>query len=209
MADVEVSEEVPPPSPLPRTKWTRRVPHPVIIGHAASVPAAHGGERDRPQAIHEGVDVARDAPPRVRDAARSGRAEPRRARALHRRLRPDVDLHHSRARLPALDRDVQRGQRGALARARALCPLRRSARAALLHLSTLAGRARAQAACRARGAGAEAQEGVSEGPRWLCARVRARAGRCSHCIDARLHRAHSGETREAREGRATSDGSPS
>ena len=32
MADVEVSEEVPPPSPLPRTKWTRRVPHPVLIG---------------------------------------------------------------------------------------------------------------------------------------------------------------------------------
>ena len=26
---------VPPPSP--RTKWTRRVPHPVLIGHAASL----------------------------------------------------------------------------------------------------------------------------------------------------------------------------
>ena len=27
----------PPPPPLhPRTKWTRRVPHPVLIGHAAS-----------------------------------------------------------------------------------------------------------------------------------------------------------------------------
>jgi len=27
----------PPPPPLPRTKWTRRVPHPVLIGHAASL----------------------------------------------------------------------------------------------------------------------------------------------------------------------------
>ena len=26
----------PPPPPPPRTKWTRRVPHPVLIGHAAS-----------------------------------------------------------------------------------------------------------------------------------------------------------------------------
>jgi hypothetical protein len=28
---------VPPPPPPPRTKWTRRVPHPVLIGHAASL----------------------------------------------------------------------------------------------------------------------------------------------------------------------------
>jgi hypothetical protein len=27
----------PPPPPHPRTKWTRRVPHPVLIGHAASL----------------------------------------------------------------------------------------------------------------------------------------------------------------------------
>ena len=27
----------PPPHPPPRTKWTRRVPHPVLIGHAASL----------------------------------------------------------------------------------------------------------------------------------------------------------------------------
>ena len=27
----------PPPPPPPRTKWTRRVPHPVLIGHAASL----------------------------------------------------------------------------------------------------------------------------------------------------------------------------
>jgi hypothetical protein len=26
-----------PPHPPPRTKWTRRVPHPVLIGHAASL----------------------------------------------------------------------------------------------------------------------------------------------------------------------------
>ena len=30
------TRRVPPPVP-PRTKWTRRVPHPVLIGHAASV----------------------------------------------------------------------------------------------------------------------------------------------------------------------------
>jgi len=30
------AEEVSPPPP-PRTKWTRRVPHPVLIGHAASL----------------------------------------------------------------------------------------------------------------------------------------------------------------------------
>ena len=27
----------PPPPPPPRTKWTRRVPRPVLIGHAASL----------------------------------------------------------------------------------------------------------------------------------------------------------------------------
>ena len=27
----------PPPPPPSRTKWTRRVPHPVLIGHAASL----------------------------------------------------------------------------------------------------------------------------------------------------------------------------
>jgi len=29
-----------PPPPPPRTKWTRRVPHPVLIGHAASLTVA-------------------------------------------------------------------------------------------------------------------------------------------------------------------------
>ena len=28
---------IPPPPPPLRTKWTRRVPHPVLIGHAASL----------------------------------------------------------------------------------------------------------------------------------------------------------------------------
>ena len=32
-----VCPEPPPPPPPPRTKWTRRVPHPVLIGHAASL----------------------------------------------------------------------------------------------------------------------------------------------------------------------------
>jgi hypothetical protein len=31
------TEPEPPPPPSPRTKWTRRVPHPVLIGHAASL----------------------------------------------------------------------------------------------------------------------------------------------------------------------------
>jgi hypothetical protein len=32
-----LSSCVVPPPPPPRTKWTRRVPHPVLIGHAASL----------------------------------------------------------------------------------------------------------------------------------------------------------------------------
>jgi hypothetical protein len=37
--DFQVGEgQAPPaPPPPPRTKWTRRVPHPVLIGHAASL----------------------------------------------------------------------------------------------------------------------------------------------------------------------------
>jgi hypothetical protein len=34
-ADRMAAQLVPPPPPPPRTKWTRRVPHPVLIGHAA------------------------------------------------------------------------------------------------------------------------------------------------------------------------------
>ena len=32
-----MSEAPRPATPTPRTKWTRRVPHPVLIGHAASL----------------------------------------------------------------------------------------------------------------------------------------------------------------------------
>ena len=32
------------PPPPPRTDWTRRVPHPVLIGHAASLSQVFGGE---------------------------------------------------------------------------------------------------------------------------------------------------------------------
>jgi len=40
MADREkhaIGDNERPPPPAPRTKWTRRVPHPVLIGHAASL----------------------------------------------------------------------------------------------------------------------------------------------------------------------------
>ena len=33
----QVPPRPPPPPPPPRTNWTRRVPHPVLIGHAASL----------------------------------------------------------------------------------------------------------------------------------------------------------------------------
>ena len=36
---------LPPPLPPPRTKWTRRVPHPVLIGHAASLSQAAADAR--------------------------------------------------------------------------------------------------------------------------------------------------------------------
>jgi hypothetical protein len=32
--EADLAPQAPPP-PLSRTKWTRRVPHPVLIGHAA------------------------------------------------------------------------------------------------------------------------------------------------------------------------------
>ena len=38
----------PPPPPPPRTKWTRRVPHPVLIGHAASLSQVQTRERGLP-----------------------------------------------------------------------------------------------------------------------------------------------------------------
>ena len=36
VAGSDAPSEAPPPPPPPRTKWTRRVPHPVLIGHAPS-----------------------------------------------------------------------------------------------------------------------------------------------------------------------------
>ena len=36
--DGDEANKVSSPSPSPRTKWTRRIPHPVLIGHAASRP---------------------------------------------------------------------------------------------------------------------------------------------------------------------------
>ena len=55
--------------PPPRTKWTRRVPHPVLIGHAASLSQtlrAHniipiGIHRDR--AARQGASAVQAAPP--------------------------------------------------------------------------------------------------------------------------------------------------
>ena len=49
-----------PPPPPPRTKWTRRVPHPVLIGHAASLTRTDGGRAARLE-LHA-------APPREVDA---------------------------------------------------------------------------------------------------------------------------------------------
>ena len=49
-AAIAAAREPPPPPPPPRTKWTRRVPHPVLIGHAASLTppaAAAAATRDR------------------------------------------------------------------------------------------------------------------------------------------------------------------
>jgi len=63
---------VPPPS-FPRTKWTRRVPHPVLIGHAASLSQVRwpAGSRAEARSL-----PARAAAPHARRAAR----QPRRAR---------------------------------------------------------------------------------------------------------------------------------
>jgi hypothetical protein len=64
------------PPPPPRTKWTRRVPHPVLIGHASSLPPESG----------PGVTLPRDASgPAVAAAAARVRAG---ARAPARRAPP-------------------------------------------------------------------------------------------------------------------------
>ena len=65
--------------PPPRTKWTRRVPHPVLIGHAASLTTsrpARGAWRRRAGRGAQGAErawecSARRASSRCRSAARS------------------------------------------------------------------------------------------------------------------------------------------
>jgi len=62
-----------PPTPPPRTKWTRRVPHPVLIGHAASLTTyARGAWRRR-----RGCSAGRTRRGRGRGTARGAR--PRRS----------------------------------------------------------------------------------------------------------------------------------
>ena len=44
-AERALADEAPPPPPPPRNKWTRRFPHPVLIGHAASLGRRPGALR--------------------------------------------------------------------------------------------------------------------------------------------------------------------
>jgi hypothetical protein len=68
-----------PPLPLPRTKWTRRVPHPVLIGHAACfrASASSRGARvlsQRPRGGRGGgAGAGQGVRPRGRDAPGTGR----------------------------------------------------------------------------------------------------------------------------------------
>ena len=73
----------PPPPPPPRTKWTRHVPHPVLIGHAACT-------RRRPSTVQQLSPVRRTDPdPRVARHPSLGR--------LRQRARPPP---HARPRAP-------------------------------------------------------------------------------------------------------------
>jgi hypothetical protein len=68
--------EAPPPPPTPsRTKWTRRVPHPVLIGHAASL-RPRGCSRRAPRASRRAARrrPARRRPRRAPPHARRPRA---------------------------------------------------------------------------------------------------------------------------------------
>jgi len=68
-----------PPPPPPRTKWTRRVPHPVLIGHAASlsqVALTEGGRgcgTSSPPARRSHWSHSRCRPPRYRRRSRRAR----------------------------------------------------------------------------------------------------------------------------------------
>ena len=68
-AAVAARERLPPPPPAPRTKWTRRVPHPVLTGHAASLTHPSQGERRCP-APPSGVRARARARPRADAVAR-------------------------------------------------------------------------------------------------------------------------------------------
>ena len=61
----------PPPPPTPRTKWTHRVPHPVLIGHAASSPRTNRTRR----VPHPRTNRTRRVPRQAR--AHRGPPEPR------------------------------------------------------------------------------------------------------------------------------------
>ena len=65
----------PPPTPPPRTKWTRRVPHPVLIGHAASLTPPAGSER-------RGRSGSAPAPAPLARYPEAGRSPPVEARDL-------------------------------------------------------------------------------------------------------------------------------
>jgi len=57
--------QLPPPPPPPRTKWTLRVPHPVLIGHAASLSQLHRQPHMgymNPRKVRDADDAARRAP---------------------------------------------------------------------------------------------------------------------------------------------------
>jgi hypothetical protein len=75
-------DSTPPPLPPPRTKWTRRVPHPVLIGHAASLTPYRGCLRDstRCQACGRSRSRATASATRARRCWRTRCAPARRCR---------------------------------------------------------------------------------------------------------------------------------
>ena len=60
IARSESSSQQPPPSPPLRTKWTRRVPHPVLIGHATNKPQRRCVEAHLEIDAHTGLVRLRD-----------------------------------------------------------------------------------------------------------------------------------------------------
>jgi hypothetical protein len=87
-----VSTRRPPPLPPPRTNWTRRVPHPVLIGHAATRRCGRRGSPGAPRSARacSSADRSLSAARRARSHVRErGEQSPRGlVRALERaRLR--------------------------------------------------------------------------------------------------------------------------